>query len=86
MKQLLYSVMLILLILLQAQPTSEFFTDFETGTSGKVINKGEENQRRCDFSIKLLTLVEAGDLSGYYAEVTRELDLEKRYNYNSITV
>ncbi len=26
-----------------------------------------------------MTLVEAGDLTGYYAEVTRELDKQKRY-------
>ncbi len=26
-----------------------------------------------------MTLVEAGDLTGYYAEVTRQLDQQKRY-------
>lgn len=36
-------------------------------------------ERRCDFAIQLMTLVEAGDLTGYYAEVTRELDRQKRY-------
>ncbi len=61
---------------LQQSPQPEFFTDFETGTSGKV--KGDERLRRCDFALKLTTLVEAGDLTGYYAEVTRELDLETR--------
>ena len=58
-------------------PQSEFFTDFTMGTSGKL--KGDEQLRRSDFALKLTTLVEAGDLTGYYAEVTRELDLEKRW-------
>ena len=55
----------------------EFFTDFDCGTSGKL--KGSEQIRRCNFSIKLTTLVEAGDLTGYYAEVTRELDRQTRW-------
>lgn len=51
--------------------------DFETEMSGKL--KGDEKLRRCDFALRLTTRVEAGDLTGYYAEVTRELDLEKRW-------
>ena len=44
--------------------------------SGKIRGKGEK-LGRWDFALRLTTLVEAGDLTGYYAEVTRELDLEK---------
>jgi len=45
--------------------------------SGKIRGNGEK-LGRCDFALRLMTLVEAGDLTGYYAEVTRELDLQKR--------
>ena len=61
---------------MQRSSDREFFTDFDSGTSGKL--KGEERMRRCDFALKLTTLVEAGDFTGYYAEVTRELDLKTR--------
>ena len=62
----------------------EYFTDFETGTSGKL--KSDEKLRRCDFAHRLTTRVEAGDLTGYYAKVTRELDLEKRWEFTTIAV
>ena len=45
--------------------------------SGKIRGSGEK-VGRFDFAIRRTTLVEAGDLTGYYAEVTRELDLQKR--------
>ena len=45
--------------------------------SGKIRGNSEQ-LGRCDFAIRLTTLVEAGDLTGYYTEVTRELDLQKR--------
>lgn len=45
--------------------------------SGKIRGK-DEKLGRCDFALRLTTLVEAGDLTAYNSEVTRELDLQKR--------
>ena len=55
---------------------TEFYTDWEMGTSGLVKN-GVEIPKN-SFAMKLKCLVEAEGCTGYFVEVVRELDLKKR--------
>lgn len=50
-------------LFIQAQSTPEFYTDFVNGTSGKLKMNTEDQDRRCDFAIRLNTLVEAGNIT-----------------------
>ncbi len=50
--------------------------NWQEGTCGKV-SKGHD-KRMCDFALQLSTLVEAGELTGYFCGVRRELDREVR--------
>ena len=47
------------------------------GTSGKLQTNGSK-KRMCDFAIRLSKLVEAGDMTGYFCQVQREIDSESR--------
>ncbi len=49
--------------------------NWEAGTCGK-LSKGQKTM--CDFALKLSTLVEAGEMTGYFCAVRRELDGETR--------
>ena len=51
--------------------------NWDEGTSGKLV-RGELRSVN-DFAIRITTLVEAGELTGYYCQVKRELDGEERY-------
>ena len=50
------------------------------GTAGKITKGVQKSQ--CDFALRLTTMVEAGELTGYFGEVRRELDGEVRYSCN----
>ena len=43
------------------------------------IVKGNKNQCRSDFAMKLIAMVEAGPLTGYQAKVMRQVDMKSRY-------
>ena len=61
---------------MQDSPPKEYFVDWERGTSGKIV-KGS-NRDLNDFAIQIITLVEAGEMTGYYCRVKREIDGEER--------
>ena len=63
---------------------AEFFVNWDGGAAGK-ITKGVQ-KRQCDFALKLTTMVEAGELTGYFCEVRRELDGEIRYPLPTVHV
>ena len=65
---------------------SDFFMNMDSGTCGKLY-KGEK-RKMCDFALKLTALVQAGEMTGYFCEVKREIDQEKRYKSprNSIII
>ena len=60
---------------------TEFFTDFTKGISG-IVKSGTRYPRNT-FSMRLKALVEADEFTGYYIEVTRELDRKQRYYRHS---
>ena len=74
---LVCAVATFLLLIIKVTKSTEFYSDFENGVSGIV--KGGSKLPQNTISIKLTTLVEAEELTGYYAEVIRELDKKKRY-------
>jgi len=58
--------------------TNEYYNDFLEGSSGIVNLKSDAKFSVNTFAMKLKALVEAGESTGYYAEVVRELDKQKR--------
>ena len=56
-----------------------FFVNWDEGTSDKVV-RGELRSVN-KFAIKITTLVENRELTGYYCQVKRELDWEERYQF-----
>jgi len=54
------------------QKCTEFYSDFEKGTSGIV--KNGVRMPRNTFSMRLKVLVEAEEFTGYKAEVIRKVD------------
>ncbi len=64
-------------IFFQDSGKGEIFINWELGTAGKSA-KGED-KAMCDFAIRLKTLVEARELTGFYCEVKREMDGVSRY-------
>ena len=61
---------------IQGSNPKEYFVDWAHGTSGKII-KGCEKELN-DFAIRITALVEAGEMTGYYCVVKREMDGEER--------
>ena len=55
----------------------EFYSNWSEGTSGKIM-KTSEKRIMCDFAVKLTMLVEAGEFTGYFCEIRRELDGDVR--------
>jgi len=56
---------------------NEYYTDVSGGSSG--IIKSNVKIPRNTFAMRLKALVQADEHTGYYAEVIRELDKEKRF-------
>ena len=56
--------------------------DWEKGESG--VWKSGEKVARCDFAIQLVALVEADQLTGFQAKVTRQLDHKSRWVHSLV--
>lgn len=56
----------------------EYYSDWESGTSG-VTKKGGIRDARNDFAMNITAFVEAGNSTGYLANVKREFDGKIRW-------
>ena len=62
---------------LTLQRKTEYFSDWVNAVSGVV--KGGNKEAKTDFAIKITAFVEAGNSTGYLADVKREHDGKTRY-------
>lgn len=67
------------IFLTEQERKHEFFTDWETGTSGRVLGRDKKSVM-CDFAIRLNTMVEANEMTGFHCDIKREMDKAERYN------
>lgn len=64
---------------------SSFYNDYSQGTCG-VVDKAGARTRKGDFAIKVVSFVKAGENTGYFCNIRREMDGIERYAYTSLPV
>lgn len=57
--------------------SQSFYVDFDPPSVGIIYKNGSKSETRGDFSIELVSLVEADANTGYLANVTRAVDGKK---------
>lgn len=50
-----------------------------------MLDKNETRTRKGDFAIKILSFVEAGENTGYFCKIKRQMDTLQRYGINTTT-
>jgi hypothetical protein len=60
-----------------------FYNDYVEGTCG-VLDRNNTRTRKGDFAMRILSFVEAGDNTGYFCNIKRQMDGLERYAWCDI--